>query len=797
MPYSINYAIEFEQETTPNVKIFDAAGDQVGSTITTGFVDLGYNRFTYDATFADGFRGAILLYDADDESIGCLFAVNPQELENADAKTSTRATPAQVNAEVDTALADYDAPTKAELDSAVAPLATAAALATVDDVVDNILLDTADLQAQIGTAGAGLTALGDTRVANLDATVSSRATPAQVNEQADQALADVGLTTTITGRIDAAVSTRATPAQVNAEVDAALADYDPPTKAELDSAVAPLATASALATVDGVVDSILVVTEDIQTQVGEAGTGLTALGDARLAHLDADISTRSTPAQVKTQADQALADVGLTTTITGRIDVAISTRATPAQVNSEVDAALSDYDPPTKAELDAAVAPLATASALATVDSVVDNIQLDTNDLQSQIGTAGAGLTAIGDARLANLDATVSSRATPAQVKTQADQAMVDYDPPTKAELDAAVASLATESDLTALEDAIDNIQADVDDLQAQIGTAGAGLTALGDTRLVNLDATVSSRATPAQVNSEVDAALSDYDPPTKAELDSAVAPLATATALATVDGVVDNILLDTNDLQAQIGTAGAGLTALGDARLDYLDADISSRATPAQVNEQADQALADVGLTTTITGRIDAAISTRATPAQVNAEVDTALADYDPPTKAELDNAVAPLANLDATVSSRATPAQVNTQVSAALATYDPPTKAELDAAVAPLATAANVTSAQNTVTSAISAAQSTMTTAVSTAQAAILSAIGGLNNLSAAQIWSYALWSGYTAAQALKAIRSVVVGRSIADDPQEPTEITYYAPDGATVEVIHELTDVTRDEA
>lgn len=53
---------------------------------------------------------------------------------------------------------------------------------------------------------------------NLNATVSSRATPAQVNTEADSALADVGLTTTITGRIDAAVTTRATPAQVNAEV---------------------------------------------------------------------------------------------------------------------------------------------------------------------------------------------------------------------------------------------------------------------------------------------------------------------------------------------------------------------------------------------------------------------------------------------------------------------------------------------------------------------------------------------------------------------------------------------------
>lgn len=49
-------------------------------------------------------------------------------------------TTAQVNAEVDTALADYDAPTKAELDTAVAPLATGAAIA---DLPTNAELATA------------------------------------------------------------------------------------------------------------------------------------------------------------------------------------------------------------------------------------------------------------------------------------------------------------------------------------------------------------------------------------------------------------------------------------------------------------------------------------------------------------------------------------------------------------------------------------------------------------------------------------------------------------------------------
>jgi hypothetical protein len=94
-------------------------------------------------------------------------------------------------------------------------------------------------------------------------------------------------------------------------------------------------------------------------------------------------------------------------------------------------------------------------------------------------------------------------------------------------------------------------------------------------------------------------------------------------------------------------------LWVLGRAGVENLDAAVSSRSTltAAQVNSEADTALADVGLTSTITGRIDQAISTR-----------LAAADYTAPTSAptvtairqEMDSNSTKLANLDATVSSR-----------------------------------------------------------------------------------------------------------------------------------------------
>lgn len=94
-------------------------------------------------------------------------------------------------------------------------------------------------------------------------------------------------------------------------------------------------------------------------------------------------------------------------------------------------------------------------------------------------------------------------------------------------------------------------------------------------------------------------------------------------------------------------------LWVLGRAGVENLDASVSTRSTltAAQVNTEADNALADVGLSSTITGRIDQAISTR-----------LAAADYTAPTAAptvtairqEMDSNSTKLANLDATVSSR-----------------------------------------------------------------------------------------------------------------------------------------------
>lgn len=126
---------------------------------------------------------------------------------------------------------------------------------------------------------------------------------ASINTEADTALADAGVTTTVTGRIDAAVSTRLASASYTAPLDAAgtraaigLASANLDTQiaamaAYIDTEVAAIkaktdnlpsdpadasVVAAQIAAVQAVVDAILIDTAEI----GSAGAGLTALATA-------------------------------------------------------------------------------------------------------------------------------------------------------------------------------------------------------------------------------------------------------------------------------------------------------------------------------------------------------------------------------------------------------------------------------------------------------------------------------------------------------------------------------------
>jgi len=204
------------------------------------------------------------------------------------------------------------------------------------------------------------------------------------------------------------------------------------------------------------------------------------------------------------------------------------------------------------------------------------SILADTDD----IGAAGAGLSAVP-----------WNAAWDAEVQSECNDALVAYDPPTKAEMDTGHGLLATEAkqdvidgvvdtilvdtaDMqprvvaievdtgTTLQGELDGIQADTEDIQTQIGTAGAGLTDLGGM----------SVGMKGEVNAEADTAISDYDPPTKAEMDTGHGLLATEAKQDTIDGVVDTILVDTADMQPRVVAIEVDTGTTLDGKIDTID---------------------------------------------------------------------------------------------------------------------------------------------------------------------------------------------------------------------------------
>ena len=111
-------------------------------------------------------------------------------------------------------------------------------------------------------------------------------------------------------------------------------------------------------------------------------------------------------------------------------------------------------------DMDAILSRMGTPSDFGSGASVAKNL-VDIEAQTDDIGIAGAGLTALGDTRIANLDATVSSRLATAGYTT----------PPTAAAIADAVMDETATSHTGALKDVYDNA--------IQIGAAGAGLTAL------------------------------------------------------------------------------------------------------------------------------------------------------------------------------------------------------------------------------------------------------------------------------------------------------------------------------
>jgi ubiquinone biosynthesis protein UbiJ len=77
---------------TLKAQLVDTAGEDVGSAVTTGFVEVGGGQYLWTGSIPDGHRGGVKFLDNVTSEFYAATAINPEEAENTDTKVSTRAT---------------------------------------------------------------------------------------------------------------------------------------------------------------------------------------------------------------------------------------------------------------------------------------------------------------------------------------------------------------------------------------------------------------------------------------------------------------------------------------------------------------------------------------------------------------------------------------------------------------------------------------------------------------------------------------------------------------------------------
>ncbi|AMX93622.1 MULTISPECIES: hypothetical protein [Mesorhizobium] len=398
------------------------------------------------------------------------------------------------------------------IDASVGAMAAAVLTATAiaaDAITDAKVASDVTIASVTGAVGSVTGAVGSV-TGNVGGSVASVASGGiTAGSFAADAITAAKIAADVTTELQAGLATAASiaalnnlsAAQVNAEVDSALADYDAPTKAELDAAVSPLATAANLAvvagyidteigtiitnlaTVDTVVDAIKVSTDKLDDTVEDDGGTFRFTANA----LEQAPTGGSAPTAGEIADEVQTRTIAAVTLVNGLAANSVTAAALAADAVTEIQSGL------------------ATASALSTVSGKVDAIDdfldtevaailADTNELQTDWANGG------------RLDLILDARAS---------QASVD-DLPTNAEL---ATALGTADDAVLTQVALvkaktDNLPSDPADQSLIIAAATA----------IQSDIAALNNVSAAQVNAEVDTALADYDGPTHAEMTAELA---------------------------------------------------------------------------------------------------------------------------------------------------------------------------------------------------------------------------------------------------------------------------------
>ena len=307
--------------------------------------------------------------------------------------------------------------------------------------------------------------------------------------------------------------------------------------------VSGLATSAALAIVDGNVDSILEDTNELQTN---QDNWLTATGFST--HSAADVWSVETRALT----DKAGFTIsGTKTTLDDLNDIS------SGDVSTACGTALDTYDPPTATEMASAFTEIKGAtwsSATDTLEHIRDkqsDIEADTQDLQTQIGTDGAGLTNIP-----------WNSAWDAEVQSECTDALNAYDPPTATEMNARTlpsADYATAAALSTHDGKLDTVDTVVDGIQADLSNTTDGLGALK--ALIDGLNNVSSSDVETACDAAIDNAISS---PTANSLGFYMQKMFTALVNKMVVTEASGDTEQFNDSGVSIGTISGAITSDG-----------------------------------------------------------------------------------------------------------------------------------------------------------------------------------------------------------------------------------------
>lgn len=364
---------------------------------------------------------------------------------------------------------------------------------------------------------ADYTAARAAKLDNLDATVSSRSTvtTAQVNAEADQALVDAGVTTTVTGRIDVAVSSRLASGSYTA----------PPTVAAVADAVWDEATTGH--TTGGTFGEQ--VKTDIDAILDDTGTSGVVVATA--SKTGYELSATGVTA-IWANATRTLTSFGTLANDVWAVATRTITGGTVTTNNDKTGYSLSSAG--IQAIWDALTSALTTAGSVG--KRIADNLDAAVSSRSTYAGGAVASVTGNVGGNVVGSVGSVTAAVTLADGAITAAKIATDAITAAKVAADAVAeiqSGLATASALSTVAGYIDTevaaIKAKTDNLPSDPADASdvASAISAAQTAITNAIAALNNLSQ-AQAQSAAAAAIVDYDPPTKAELDSAVAPLAT-----------------------------------------------------------------------------------------------------------------------------------------------------------------------------------------------------------------------------------------------------------------------------